>query len=295
MSPESIPSCLVVAVTSRALCDLETDHAVFLQEGEAGYMAYQQAHMDDPIRWGTAYGLVKKLLALNEPGQPPVVEVCLVSRNDPVTGLRVLRAVEAEGLPIEKAVFTKGRDPFVHLESLGVHLFLSAEPEDVRGAIRAGFAAAQVMPRPADDTQAGTQELRVALDGDATIFDGSAEEVFRQVGVERFHAHERAHANEPLGPGPMAPFLAFLCRMQARRGGMGIRTYLVTARAVAAHARAINSLLAMGVTVDEAFFLGGHAKASILRTLAPDIFFDDGERHVEAAKDLVPTGRILAS
>lgn len=288
---------LVVAVTSRALCDLEEEHSVFAQEGEAGYMAHQRARLAEPVAWGTAYPLVRKLLAFNRPDQPPLVEVCLISRNDPLTGLRVLGTIEAEGLPIEKAIFTKGRAPFSYLQPLGVHLFLSAEAEDVREAVAAGCAAALVMPPPRTGASpaGGDLELRIALDGDCVLFSDEAEKVFQSEGVDAFHAHERARADESLAPGPFAPFLAALCALQGHSAGAGaprIRTYLVTARAVAAHARALKTLVSWGLTVDEAYFLCGQSKAAFLSAMQPDFFFDDSRRHVDAAKDLVPTGLV---
>jgi len=281
---------LVVAVTTRALCDLEMEHETFLAVGEEGYMASQRDRIETPVRWGVAYPLVRKLLGLNKPGQPPLVRVCVVSRNDPVTGLRVMRAVEQEGLDIGRAIFTKGRSPFVYLGPLGVDLFLSADRHDVEVALAAGFAAAQVMPGLAgEETIQG--ELRVALDGDSTLFDSSADDVYLKEGVEAFHAHEKAMAAIPLGPGPMAPFLAFLNRVQAARPG-AIRTSLVTARAVPALERAIRTLLAIGVTVDEAYFLEGEPKTEFLRVYRPDLFLDDSPRHVDAAKDFVPTAYV---
>lgn len=279
---------LVVAVTTRALCDLEAEHQVFLAGGEEGYMASQRGRIEEPVRWGVAYPMVHKLLDLNRAGEPPLVRVCVVSKNDPVTGLRVMRAIEQEGLDIGRAIFTKGRSPFKFLGPLEVDLFLSADHHDVEVALAAGIAAAQVLPGFAtEDPLHG--ELRVALDGDSTLFDSSADDVFLQVGVEGFHAHERAHAEVPLGPGPMAPFLAFLNRVQAARPG-SIRTSLVTARAVPALERAIRTLLAIGVTVDEAYFLEGTPKTEFLRVYRPDLFLDDSPRHVEAARQFVPTG-----
>jgi len=288
MTPEG---CLVVGVTTRALCDLEEEHKAFLEHGEAGYMASQRDRMDEPVLWGVAYPLVRKLLALNKPGQAPLVKVVLVSRNDPVTGLRVMRTISAEGLEIGQAIFTKGRSPFPYLGPLGVDLFLSAEREDVEQANAAGFAAAQLMPGAVNELSPLTGELRVALDADSTVLDGSADAVFLREGVEAFHAHERAHCTEPMGPGPLAPFLAFLNRVQQVRPG-AVRTCLITARAVPALERAVRTLLALGVTVDEAFFLEGQAKAEFLRQFRPDAFFDDSDRHVEDAKNIVPTARV---
>lgn len=291
-SPLNSEKPLVVAITSRALFDLEEEHQVFLKEGEAGYMAHQRARQDKSLPWGMAYPLIRKLLAFNAPGEPPLVQVVILSRNDPMTGLRVMGTIQREGLPIDRAIFTKGRSPFAYLRPLGVTLFLSAEPEDVEGASRAGCAAALVLPRPCGELETPLihDELRVAFDGDAVLFDASAEEVFIAGGAEAFHAHEQEMAQEPLPPGPFQPFLAALLRLKHR--GMAIRTALITARAVAAHERALRTLDAWGLPTDEAFFLSGGSKAEFLSRFDPAFFFDDSRVQVESARERVATGLV---
>lgn len=283
---------LVVAVTTRALCDLEEEHQVFLRGGEAGYMAMARSRQQDPVRWGLAFPLVRKLLSFNTPDEAPLVEVVVLSRNDPMTGLRIMGSIEREGLGIEKAIFTKGRSPFGYLKALGVALFLSAEPEDVRAAADAGCAAALIVPRACETAPTALieDELRLALDGDAVLFDDSAERVFVEGGAEAFHAHERSRAGEPLPRGPLAPFLEAIVRLQRR--GLRVRTALVTARAVAAHARALRTLDAWGLPTDEAFFLCGASKAAFLAEFMPDLFLDDSRAQVAMARDLVPTGLV---
>jgi hypothetical protein len=82
--------------------------------------------IDVPAPPGVAFSLVKKLLAFND-AEHQRVEVVLLSRNDPVSGMRVFRSCQAHGLPsVQRGVFTQGRDPFRYLRPLGAHLFLSA-------------------------------------------------------------------------------------------------------------------------------------------------------------------------
>ena len=57
---------LVVAISSRALFNLDESHAVFENEGEEAYCRYQVEHEDVPLAPGVAFNLVRKLLALNE-------------------------------------------------------------------------------------------------------------------------------------------------------------------------------------------------------------------------------------
>jgi 5'-nucleotidase len=85
-------------------------------------------------------------------------------------------------------------------------------------------------------------------------------------------------------------------QVSAKKSGqqMKIRTALVTARSAPAHERAIRTLMAWGVTVDEAMFLGGLAKKDFLKEFQPDFFFDDQLGHCELASDVAPTGQVLS-
>ena len=80
---------LVVAISSRALFDLEEENRVFEQEGDdRAYMQLQLERLEQPAKPGVAFPLVKKLLAFNDADNQRV-EVVMLSRNDPVFGLRV--------------------------------------------------------------------------------------------------------------------------------------------------------------------------------------------------------------
>jgi len=48
-------------------------------------------------------------------------------------------------------------------------------------------------------------------------------------------------------------------------------------------------LKSWGVTVNDAFFLGGVEKASVLEVLKPHIFFDDQRAHLDTASLVVPS------
>ena len=56
---------LVVAISSRALFDLEDGHRVFSEQGVDAYCRYQMIHENEILEPGVAFGLVRKLLALN--------------------------------------------------------------------------------------------------------------------------------------------------------------------------------------------------------------------------------------
>ena len=291
-TPNADDDKLVVAISSRALFDFEEENRVFDPVDPRAYMQLQLERLDTPARPGVAFSLVRKLLAFNTPGRQRV-EVVVLSRNDPVSGMRVFRSVRAHGLTsVQRGVFTQGAAPFRYLRPLGAHLFLSANEADVREALVLGFAAAQVATQSAPAADTHQDEVRIAFDGDAVLFSDEAERVYQTAGLDAFQAHEVEKAALPLPPGPFKPFLAALHRLQQRGGPMRIRTALVTARGAPAHERAIQTLMHWNIAVDEAMFLGGMPKGPFLREFEPDFFFDDQTGHVLSAAQHVPAGLV---
>lgn len=294
---------LVVAISSRALFDFEEENRVFETgltheaaphaRNDGAYMQLQLDRLDLPARPGVAFSMVKKLLAFNTDVKR--VEVVMLSRNDPVSGLRVFRSADVNKLPLERGVFTKGRAPYHYLRALQANLFLSANPEDVRAALDAGFAAATVATHSVHAKSTYPNEVRIAFDGDAVLFSDQAERVFQRDGLEAFQRHERKLAAKPLPPGPFMPLLKALHRLQQDgTPHMRIRTALVTARSAPAHERAIRTLMDWNIEVDEAMFLGGLAKGEFLREFEPDFFFDDQTGHVHSAARHVPAGHVAS-
>ena len=296
--PASLNGRLVVAISSRALFDFEEENHLFEDSDDRAYMALQQQKLDEPAKPGVAFSLVRKLLAFNTPEQSRV-EVVILSRNDPVSGMRVFRSAHHYGLPIERGVFTRGESPWRYLRPLQAHLFLSANDADVRSALAVGVPAARVLPHAARAAEGHPNEVRIAFDGDAVLFSDEAEQVYQQGGLEAFQAHEVALARQPLPDGPFKPLLEALhvlqqAEAQGTTGGMRLRTALVTARGAPAHERAIRTLMNWGIDVHEALFLGGLPKGEFLREFEPDFFFDDQAGHVENAAPHVPSGHVAA-
>ena len=290
---------LVVAISSRALFDFEQENQVFEQSDDRAYMALQLQRLEQPARPGVAFSLVKKLLAFNQgpPGgsgsQP--VEVVILSRNDPVSGMRVFRSAQHYGLPIQRGSFTRGQPPWRYLKPLHANLFLSTHLSDVRAALDAGVPAAQVYPHSAHASEAHPNEVRIAFDGDAVLFSDEAERVYQAQGLDAFQRHESAKAQQPLLAGPFKPLLTALQRLQIEgTPAMRIRTALVTARSAPAHERAIRTLMDWNIEVDEAMFLGGLPKGEFLREFEPDFFFDDQTGHIESASQHVPSGHVAS-
>ena len=296
----SLEGQLVVAISSRALFDFEQENEVFEQGDDRAYMQLQLARLDQPAKPGVAFSLVKKLLAFNQAapdGATPqqLVEVVILSRNDPVSGMRVFRSAQHYGLPIQRGTFTRGQPPWRYLKPLHANLFLSTHLSDVRAALDAGVPAAQVYPHSARASEAHPNEVRIAFDGDAVLFSDEAEQVFQRDGLSAFQQHEKDKASLPLLAGPFKPLLSALQRLQQQgTPAMRIRTALVTARSAPAHERAIRTLMDWHVEVDEAMFLGGLPKGEFLREFEPDFFFDDQTGHIESAAQHVPAGHVAS-
>jgi 5'-nucleotidase len=285
---------LVVAISSRALFDFEEENALFESGDPKAYMKLQLERLDVAARPGIAFSLIKKLLAFNDTTTQRV-EVVILSRNDPVSGMRIFRSGLANEIKLERGVFTQGRSPFRYLKPLGAHLFLSANAEDVREALAAGFPAARVLTESVLAGSNYPDEVRIAFDGDAVLFSDEAEQVFQDKGLAAFQSHELSKAKQPLPEGPFKPLLAALHRLQqAGNASMRIRTALVTARSAPAHERAIRTLMDWDIRVDEAMFLGGLPKGEFLREFEPDFFFDDQTRHVDHAARHVPSGHVAS-
>ncbi len=283
---------LVVAISSRALFNFEEENQVFELGDDKAYMQMQLDRVETPAKPGVAFSLVKKLLAFNS-AETQRVEVVILSRNDPVSGLRVMHSAEHYKLPIVRCAFTRGRPAWPYLRSFNANLFLSAKSEDVRAALSNGFAAATVATRSVHAGDNHPKEVRIAFDGDAVLFSDEAERVYQKSGLKAFQKHEIKHIAQPLPPGPFKPLLEALHRLQNERSSdVCIRTALVTARSAPAHERAIRTLMQWNIDVDEAMFLGGLSKGEFLREFEPDFFFDDQTGHVQSASEHVPAGHV---
>ena len=290
----SLDGKLVVAISSRALFDFEEENQIFEQGDDRAYMRLQLDRLELPAKPGVAFSLVQKLLAFND-AQTQRVEVVILSRNDPVSGMRVFRSAQHYGLPIQRGSFTLGQSPWRYLRPLNANLFLSAHLSDVCAALDAGVPAAQVYPHSAHASDAHPHEVRIAFDGDAVLFSDEAERVFQAQGLSAFQQHEKDKATQPLSAGPFKPLLSALHRLQqAGTPSMRIRTALVTARSAPAHERAIRTLMNWNIDVDEAMFLGGLEKGEFLREFEPDFFFDDQTGHIESAARHVPAGHVAS-
>lgn len=295
---------LVVAIASSALFDLRESDDVFRTEGLEKYRQYQRKHETAVLKPGVAYPLVRRLLAVNSgfPGGERPIEVVLLSRNDPDTGLRVFNSIESHGLDITRAAFVGGRDPFRYMEAFNASLFISADERDVNNAIADNLPAGRVLGTGvafADDS--ADPELRIAFDFDGVIADDASEVVYQTQGIDAFHEREDRLASEPVERGPLARFFRDIANLQRREKEFKerdesyqprLRTAIVTARNAPAHKRVVMTLRAWDIHVDEVFFLGGINKSRILEEFRPHIFFDDQLGHIQGTAQVAPSVHI---
>ena len=288
MTPEQVN--LKIAVSSRALFNMDESNAIYEKEGVAAYADYQLNHEQDPLPEGMAFALVRKLEALNTDPNTHV-SILLMSRNSADTGLRILNSIEHYQLNITRATFTNGAPPFPYLKAFNAHLFLSGNELDVRDALAHQCPAARILKA---HTPSSTDQLRIAFDGDAVLFSDESEKIYQARGLKAFAAHEKAQAHTQLQSGPFKSFLEALCRIQQINPypQCPIRTALVTARSAPAHERVIRTLRGWGIRLDEALFLGGLDKGAFLNAFGADIFFDDQTQHCDSASQYVTTAHV---
>ncbi len=283
---------LVIAISSRALFDLNASNEIYEKEGFEAYARHQRANEHNPLDPGFAYPLVKKFLALNQgkKEEDKRVEVLLLSRNTADTGLRIFHSIDHHGLDITRAAFTGGNSPYGYAKAFNAHLFLSLNPDDVADALSIGCPAANIWSGPSGVQS--TDSLNIAFDGDAVLFSDESEEVFKHHGLEAFNHNETALKHHPMKKGPFAPFLEALVRLQNEELPIPIRTALVTARSAPSHERVVHTLREWGVRLDESLFLGGLEKVEFLSSFKADIFFDDQRQHCTNASTQISSAHV---
>lgn len=286
---------LVVAFSSRAVLDMEAEHAVFAQQGEAAYMKLQRQRLKKPAKPGVALPLLAKLMALNEGRDDDhrVVECVLISQNDYVSGMRAFNSLAYYGIHgVGCGSFTRGADPLRYLKAYQASLFLSADEAMVRRALDQGIAAARIfartghLPDPADKT------IRLAYDFDGVLASDQSERVTHEQGIPAFIAHENKNMHMPMPPGPFRPVLEAFHKLA--REGHPIHNAIFTARPWPSNQRLISTLDRWGLDIGEAHFTGSEPKAGFLERFAPDMYFDDTPKHVNGAHPRVPTGHVVA-
>ncbi|MCK5736382.1 MAG: 5'-nucleotidase, partial [Spirochaetaceae bacterium] len=263
--PPDLSGTLVIGISSRALFDLEKENDIFEEEGLKAYADFQKDNEARVLEPGTAFPLIEAFLKLNEKLGEHLVEVVIMSQNNPQTALRVMNSIDFYNLNITRAAFSGGQPLGPYLEAYSVDLYLSKNLNDVQDAVDHGIASAQLYAPPSAFNP-DADEIRIAFDGDAVLFSEDSEVIFKQQGLDAFLEHEKVFADIPLPEGPFGRVLKTLSRIKSLSGSEEqlLRIALVTARDGPAHERVILTLRSWGVTVDEAYFLGGLSKNQVL-------------------------------
>lgn len=303
-----LSNTLVVGISATALFDLAEADQLYREQmaldpaqGLARYRDFMLKTEQKDLPDGTGMPLVRALLDLNRfrgPGDAvPLVEVVVMSRNSPETGMRVLNNIRRRQLAISRHAFTGGGSVVGYLDAFDVDLFLTTHVDDAQAVIDARQCAAAVLkPPPRDLPPLPIDQVRIAFDGDAVLFDESSELVYKTQGLPQFQRNEDEQQNVPLPEGPYAVLLTKLAQLQRRlpfaEECSPVRIGIVTARSAPAELRVINTLRHWGVVVNEIFFLGGVEKARVLKAFRPHIFFDDQDVHLEPASRVVAAGQV---
>lgn len=306
--PLDLSNTLVVGITTTALFDMsESDlafQAKFASDRQTAvfeYRAFALEHENEPLADGTGMPLVRALLALNKyqnEGEPPLVEVVVMSRNSPETGVRVFQNIRSRFLAISRHAFTGGESVVPYLDAFDVDLLLTTNAKDAQRVIDAGNCATALLKAPpADLASIPEGQVRIAFDGDAVLFDDSSELVYKAEGLAGFHKNEDTQQDTPMPEGPYAQFLRKLAKLQSRLPFSvefsPVHLAIVTARNAPAELRVIKTLRHWGIYVNEIFFLGGLEKAKVLKAFRAHIFFDDQDLHLDPAAKHVPSGKVL--
>ena len=293
---ESLDGRLVVGVSSRALFDLETENEIFEKYGVTRYRQYQEEHEDEPLEKGTAFYLVKSLLELNKQANRPIVEVVVMSRNSPETGMRMLKSLDMYGLDITRVALSGGESLSKYLKAFSVDLFLSKDEGDVQRVMDSGICASALIYAPPTDFNPEESRVKIAFDADAVIFSDESECRFKREGFDAFYKYEKENADIPLKEGPFANLLKKLSQIQECLPTSielsPLRLAIVTSRSLPSHFRVIKTLRKWGVYVDEAYFLGGLRKDELLKAFGVHIFFDDQDTHLSSSSKYVPSGKV---
>ncbi len=291
-----LSNVLVIGVSTRSLFNLETENEIFEREGVEAFREYQLAHENEPLEPGTAFYLVKNLLALNKVSDKQLVEVVVMSRNSPETGVRVLNSLQHFGLDITRLAFSGGQPLAPYIGAYAIDLFLSKDTHDVQNIIDSGICAAALIYAPPTKNITDDLTVKIAFDADAVLFSDESEQRYKREGLEAFQQFEKENENIPLTAGPFANLLKKLSNLQHQLPhgieASPLRLAIVTARSAPAHLRVIKTLRDWGVYVNETYFLGGLAKDNVLEAFGAHIFFDDQDHHLESASKVVPSGKV---
>src|SRR5690606_34083690 len=170
------------------------------------YMAERE---NDPLSIGAGYPLIKALLNLNNycndcEGQSsgidtPLVEVVIVSKSSPDTGIQVLNAIREHGLTISRSAFISGSPIAPYIKDFKVDLCVTINRADAQHVAVTNLVAYAILDAtPLTTYELDTKQLRIVFDGDAVLFDDSGELLYKQKGLRAFHERDAEMRDLPI-------------------------------------------------------------------------------------------------
>lgn len=299
-----------ILLSARVLFDLEEADKIFKEKGVkeyADYMrgrgAYEKDYVPElagrKLGKGPLWDFAQALLALNKPGEEPVVELGLLCKDTAETALPIFRNLDVTALKgIGYRLSTAGgklKDE--DHAAFGTDLLLTRNAEDVQNAVDKGIAAAVINFPPAGSTYSRKPggPVEICVDGDAVAVGSSSEVIYRKKGLEGYRRKEAQIFDKAMEDGP---FTKFLAKVSALNAGFSpaeqpFRLKLLTARGNEAGAHMLAASEKLGIEYNGGFyFMSGASKATPLKAHAPDIYFDDQMVHLSESAAYCPTGLV---
>jgi 5'-nucleotidase len=285
---------LKIAVSIKALFDMEEEDKIYRTEGLDAYIKYNEENEKVVLKQGTAFRLIKNLLALNT-DEEQIVEVILMSRASVAVATRVYKSLKHYKININRAYFTSGDAISPYAISAGVDLYLSTTKTDVKNVLDAGIASGLIRPQKSNTENDG-KGLRIAFDCDQVLFSDESDKVYQEEGLEKYIENEKKKINKPIEAGPFKDLFIKLGKIQERfetSNSNPIKIAICTARDFQTAQRALNTIKSWGVRIGQAFFLDGSDKSVVLEAYKADIFFDDSPKNINSTSKVVPSVQVL--
>lgn len=290
---------LTIAVSARALFDFTHDpsYESLKTGGVEAYENYQKTHTMTPYDKGVAYNLLDSFVKLNNVHNTPIkVNIIILSHMTTLTATRVMNTLISWNDNVSRntniGVFTGGDSVEPYVQSYSPDLYLTTENTDLTNFKNIPIGI--VYENNHKSVENGEKCLKIAFDFDGVIASDESEIIFQHDGLESFNAHEKANIRKPLSAGPLNNLvfklgkIAEQDRINSRISGSKrlLKLCLITARSLKTGVRAVETLKNMRISFDQMIFTCGSNKNMAIKANQPDMFFDDGKKHVTRALGL---------
>jgi len=127
--PESFDGKLVVAISSRALFDLEESNRVFDEQGVAAFTKSEADAAREPLSGGLFKNFLPALhrIPSEYPPEHSPIRTALVTERGAPAHERVIRTLRAWNLRIDEALFPGGLDRGRFLKAFGADIFFDGQ------------------------------------------------------------------------------------------------------------------------------------------------------------------------